>query len=342
MIYPKNIVKNISKIGVTATSAGFDDEINIKKLECAIENFKKLGYVIKETNNVRKTDISFASSDKRIRAKEFSEIYKDNEIDAVILAKGGDFLMEILEYIDFLDLKKATPKYIQGYSDSTFITYIFTTLLDICTVYSYNFSSFGMNDMHKSLLNSIKVLEGENILQESFEYFEGEYKEKTLENILDGFDLDTKVNWMNLNDEQEINVSGRIIGGCLDIILEIVGTKYDNTLNFIEKYREDGIVWYFESYDLSVEDTIRAVTKLKYAGYFKYVKAIIFGRPIRKDSCYGISYINAIKRATCELNVPIIIDACIGHRNPQMTILNGSIANISSSKGKGSISFKKI
>lgn len=342
MIYPKCIVKNESIIGVTATSAGFENEIDIKKLECAIKNFEKLGYKIKETKNVRKSDGFGQSSSKKIRAEEFLKIYNDNTVSAVILAKGGDFLFEILEYINFDELKKLPPKLVQGYSDSTFLTYILTTMFDISTIYSYNFSSYGMKDMDKSLINSVSILEGKDIIQESFDKFESSYIEENLENVLNGFNLTEKVYWKNLHDEEKIEMNGRIIGGCFDIILEIVGTKFDYTKEFIEKYKTDGIIWYLESYDLSNEDIIRGLTKLKYAGYFKYTKGIIFGRPVKNESCYGITYEEAIKRVTDELNIPVIYDACIGHRVPQFTVINGSIAHIECENGKGSISFKKI
>ena len=32
----------------------------------------------------------------------------------------------------------------------------------------------------------------------------------------------------------------RMIGGCLDCLLNIVGTRYDKTAEFVERYCEDG------------------------------------------------------------------------------------------------------
>ena len=39
---------------------------------------------------------------------------------------------------------------------------------------------------------------------------------------------------------------GRMLGGCIDILSLICGTKYDKVKEFNEKYKEDGIVWYFD------------------------------------------------------------------------------------------------
>ena len=47
-------------------------------------------------------------------------------------------------------------------------------------------------------------------------------------------------------------------------------------------------------------------------------------------------------RQLSSLNVPIIINADIGHISPRMTIINGSIANIISKNGKGKIKFQLI
>ena len=45
-----------------------------------------------------------------------------------------------------------------------------------------------------------------------------------------------------------------------------------------EKYKNDGIIWYFDNCELSKEELIRTIWKLNELDYFKYAKAIIFGR----------------------------------------------------------------
>ncbi|MNI62633.1 L,D-carboxypeptidase A [compost metagenome] len=145
-----------------------------------------------------------------------------------------------------------------------------------------------------------------------------------------------------MTGEEKIALNGRIIGGCLDVLINLVGTKYDNVKNFVNKYKDDGIIWYLESYDLSGEQLVRALWQLKEAGWFENVKGFIFGRPAMYSSCYDLDYYECIKRVLLELNVPIIVDACIGHKPPQFTIINGAIANIESSNSKGKISFDKM
>ena len=69
-------------------------------------------------------------------------------------------------------------------------------------------------------------------------------KENSLPKItgVEGENLDTKVYW-NTFENKAINVSGRILAGCLDIVMELAGTKYDGICEFAEKYKEDGIIY---------------------------------------------------------------------------------------------------
>ena len=148
------------------------------------------------------------------------------------------------------------------------------------------------------------------------------------------------VKWKTL-DDKEVNVSGRIIGGCLDIIDSLAGTKYDGTKTFNEKYQDDGIIWYFDNCDLSMEDVIRTLWKLNELEYFKYTKLIIFGRFGNENSILDYDVKTALTDSVISsLNIPIIYDSDISHKAPCLTIINGSIANVKCVKGKGEISFE--
>lgn len=335
MIYPEFLKKG-DAVAVTALSAGSECEMDKIRLNLAKERFGKMGFNVIETPNCY-TSICGRSSSAETRGKEFNSVIENNDAKAIILLAGGEFLVESLSNIDF-DLIKKFPKWIQGYSDPTGILYSVTTNLDIATLYGENFRSFAMDPMHKSLENDLSILSGEGIIQESFDLYEDEWREYVTGK--EEFELTKPVKWINLNEEKVIDLSGRIIGGCLDILLFIIGTKYDGTLKFIEKYKNDGIIWYFDNCELSSEDIIRAMWKMKELGFFKYTKGIIWGRTGIEKSCKDISFQEAIKQSLSDLNVPIILEADIGHKPPRMTIINGAITHINSSNGKGSISFE--
>lgn len=334
MIYPK-FIKEQGTIGVTAPSRGITNELDLKRLESAIKNINEKGFNVIETENVR-TDNLGRSSSKEERAKQLESLFLDKKVDAIISASGGDFLMETIPYLNY-EVIKNNPKWFQGYSDPTWLTYTITTNLDIATIYSNNFKSFGMNPWHKSLETNIKILKGDLINQKSFEKYEL-YK-KNQETGLEDYNLTEKVKWKIITGEKEVAIKGRMIGGCLDVINEIYGTNYDKTQEFLEKYQNDGIIWYLENYSLTSEDLTRVLWKLNDKGYFKYTKGIIFGRSLNYQSFYNLSFEETIKSSLKDLKVPIITEADFGHLSPRMTIINGAIAEIKVKNDQGEISF---
>lgn len=242
----------------------------------------------------------------------------------------------MLSHLDFSIIKK-NPKWVQGYSDPTGLLYIITTNLDIATIYGDNFTAFGMNPWHQSLHNNLEILKGNILKQNSFDKYEKEYTNYQVGD--EPYTLTQKVYWKNLMNKTEIKITGRIIGGCLDILTDIFGTRFDKTKEFIQKYKKDGIIWYFDICELSSEQIIRTLWKLKDNNWFKYTKCILFGRIMTETSYYNISLEEAIQHSLGNLNIPIILNADIGHVSPRITIINGAIATITSKAGKGNVTF---
>lgn len=334
MIYP-NFIKENDMIGVTSPSDGVHKPEKINRLNNAIKQINELNFKTKETTNVR-TSYKGSSSTALVRAKQLEELYEDKEVKAIICSSGGDFLLEILSHIN-LDIIKSNPKWLQGFSDPTGLLYTITTNLDIATIYGHNFTSFGMKPWHKSLKENLEILKGNIIEQKNFEKYESEYT--SLTTGYEPYNLTKKVYWKVLNKEDKTTLKGRIIGGCLDVLNDLFGTRFDNTKNFINKYKNDGIIWYFDNCELSSEQLIRTLWKLKDNGYFNYSTGIIFGRSATEKSYYDISFEEAILHILKDLNIPIIINTDIGHVPPTITIINGAIAKISVEKGKGTINF---
>ncbi|MEG1141112.1 MAG: LD-carboxypeptidase [Clostridia bacterium] len=312
-------------IGVCALSEGFSLD-NYYKLDLATSNIKKIGYNV-IISDIAKNNIKGRSADKITRSNNFFDMYKNDKIKCLINAKGGSFLFECLPYIKFDEICNLTPKWVQGYSDTTTILFTLTTICDIATIYSENFSGLALNNIHKSFVNNFDILSGKNITQNSFEYYEENDIDDTTLN-LNEHNLTSKVCVKSLFNEKQINIKGRLIGGCLDVLLNIVGTRFDNVNNFLEKYKSDGFIWYLESYNIDTASITIALLQLKEAGWFKYIKGIVFGRPYVSDIEYNISYKEALYDALKDFNIPVIYDADIGHKFPQFTLINGSIANI--------------
>lgn len=331
MIYPKFIKKN-SCIGVSAVSDGCNNKKELMKMNNAISNIQNKGFNIRITDNC-KTSTLGRSSDAVTRARELENLFLDDDVDAIICLGGGDFLIEILPILRY-DIIWNNPKWIQGYSDPTGLLFTITTNLGIATIYGSNFKTFSMNNWHKSLIDNFEILKGNIIVQNSFDLFQKNLYEKDLVNEV--YQLDTLIKWHSL-DNRNITFKGRLIGGCLDALLDLIGTRYDKTTSFLEKYRDDGYIWYFDIYNKSLEDIIRAMWHFKNAGWFKYIKGIMFGRLINESSNYNISLQEALITSLKDLNIPIIYDIDLGHTSPRMTLINGCIAEVRYFDHKGTI-----
>ena len=324
MHYPKFLERGLT-IGITAPSAGVGDDI--ESFEKSLTNLKKEGYNLQETKSVREKGI--VSSSAKQRAKELDELVLDPNISMISFATGGDFLLEMLPFINWNHIKE-NPKWMMGYSDPTSILYTTTTFLDIATIYGPNAGGFDQQKLHNSLKNTLEILKGNILEQHSFSKYQ---KEKNKEQ--DGYHLTEKVIWESINQEQ-VDITGRIIGGCLDCLKDIIGTPCDHTKEFIEKYKKDGIIFYFDVFSKSAEEFYLTLEQMRQVGWFQYCKGIIVGR-VCFPMCFNedFSYQKALKKFSKDL--PIIFNADIGHVPPKMTIINGSIAHITCKDGKGTL-----
>lgn len=336
MIYPEFLKKG-DTIAVTAPSDGNSKPFDFARVDLAKEHLGKRGYEVVETPNVR-TSIGAKSSDAKTRQEQFLSVLQNDDVKAVISAKGGDFLMEILKGFPF-DYIQKNPKWIQGYSDNTGIVFPLTVLYDVASIYGNNFNDFAMEPWHLAVERNLSILEGKLLKQESFDTFEDGFFDK--EQPSDGYYAKEPVCWKNLYGEEEVHMEGRLIGGCLDVLLNLVGTPYADMTNFLAKYAKEGILWYLESFSLDTESVARGLWQLKEAGWFQGAKGFIFGRPAFCNSFTGMSYAKAVTSILEPMGVPVILDADIGHKGPQFTIINGAYGIVESKDGKGSLQMVK-
>lgn len=329
IIYPEKIKPN-DTIAITAVSMA----ANVEKIDLAIDNLKELELKVIETKNVRSDGI--VSSEGKERAEELLELYKNPDVKYIIAARGGEFLMEMLPYLDeHKDIIKNNPKWFQGFSDPSLLNLYITTNFNIATINMENVSEYAMKPRFKSIQNSLEFIfsNEKEYIQESFDKYQ---KEEFEYGNTKGYNLTED----NIYECEQGNVTfkGRIIGGCIDTFNLIAGTKMDNIKNFVSQFDEEGVIWYFDNCELSPCEFYRRLWYMDQMGYFKNVNGFLIGRSfVQRNDNDSFSFKSAVERALKKFNVPIIYNVDIGHIPPQMYIINGSYAEFEFNDGKGKL-----
>ena len=124
-----------------------------------------------------------------------------------------------------------------------------------------------------------------------------------------------------------------MIGGWIEAISTLCGTKYDNTKNFCEQF-EEGVIWYIDNCELSSPMLRRKLWQMYEAGYFNNCNGVLIGREPDDDFSGDYNFNNSIIDTFQKLNIPVIEDVDIGHFFPQWLIVNGSFAEVNYNNGK--------
>jgi muramoyltetrapeptide carboxypeptidase len=313
---PKKLKKG-DTIAIIAPSAGLYFS---HRLDNAIISLKSLGYKIKEFPSARKVE-GWESAPSKERAKDIMAAFLDTKITAIIALTGGTVANQTLRYLDFEKIKQ-NPKIFCGYSDNSVLHYAFYTQSDLVTFYGPCIATqFG---------------EYPKLLEYTLEYFDKALtttepigkvspSQNWTDEILDWskkLDL-TRPRRLKRNNGFEWlrngRAKGKIIGGCLESVVHLPGTRYwpdyKGKILFLELsegqiFGEGDPLAYVDGY----------LEQLNILGVFSQIKGLIFGRPYN----YSDGDTKLLKRKllerTKEYGFPILYGADIGHTDPQITI----------------------
>lgn len=320
-------LKESGTIGFVAPSFGCNIEPYKSGFDSAQKRFEKLGYRMEIGPNCYKGCGIGISNTPQKCAEELNEAYCSEESDVLISCGGGELMCEDLNEIDFERIRQAKPKWYMGYSDNTNMTFLLTTLCDVASIYGPCAPAFGMDTWHPAIWDAYHCLTGENLTVRGYGKWEKEsLKDEehptvpyhvTEEQILHSF--------LGSRPVEKVCMEGRLIGGCMDCLVNLTGTKFDKVSEFAEKYKEDGFIWFLESCDLNVMAIRRAVWQMENAGWFQYVKGFLIGRPlVYGQEMMGLDQYHAVVDLLGKYQVPIVMDVDIGHLPPMMPVICGS------------------
>jgi muramoyltetrapeptide carboxypeptidase LdcA involved in peptidoglycan recycling len=137
--------------------------------------------------------------------------------------------------------------------------------------------------------------------------------------------------WWPLDGAQAVHFSGRLIGGCIDTLMHTAGTPYGDVHSFIAAHAGDaGTVLYLENAEQSPTALVRALHRLHWAGWLDGIAGLLVGRSAARDSSdpLQLRYVDALRSTLSDLPCPVLLDVDIGHRPPQMVLINGAIAEV--------------
>ncbi len=333
MRYPRNLPKG-GTIGFVAPSFGCQIEPYRSGFESAQKKFRNLGYELALGPNCYAGEGVGISSTPGKCAAELMDYYCSRENDCLISCGGGELMCEILPHMDFARIAEALPKWYMGYSDNTNFTYLLATLCDTASIYGPCAAAFGMEPWHDSLRDAMAVLTGKQNEVTGYDRWEKESL-KDAEHPLEPYHvtedrlLRTFVGRMPA-DGEHVQFQGRLLGGCMDCLINLLGTRFDRTGEFLERYREDGIVWFLEACDLNVFGIRRAMWQMEEAGWFRYTKGFLIGRPLcMGQEMMGLDTYGAVLEVAGRKNVPVVTDVDLGHLPPMMPLIVGSMAEVS-------------
>ena len=336
MRYPE-FIKEGDTIGFPAPSFGCNIEPYRTAFDHAQKVLQKKGFKTVCGPNAYAGDGIGISSSPENCGREVTEMLLGDMPDAIISCGGGELMCEILRYVDFECIAQAKPKWFMGYSDNTNLTFLLTTLCDTAAIYGPCAASFGMKPWHAAIRDAYKLLRGEKLAFRGYSHYEIQSDKDadhplkpyacTVPREIRAFDPETGL--LPSGKGRELAFSGRLIGGCLDILAMLCGTRYDRVTDFAEKYKDDGFIWFLEACDLNVFGIRRAIWQLQNAGWFRNVKGFLIGRPLAgQEERMGLDHIRAVTDLLAEYQVPILLDVDIGHLPPMMPLISGSMAEV--------------
>ena len=330
----------VKTVGIVSLSSGILGEDSVQhEVKIGIERLKKFGLNVKFMEHSRK-GLSYINEHPEKRAEDLINAFKDDSIDMILCAIGGDDTYRLLPYLfDKDELKEAVKqKIFLGFSDTT-MNHLMLHKLGIKTFYGQSFFA-DLCELDKCMLpytekyfvelirtGKIKKIEPSDVWYEERKDFGIDaVGTKRVEHHDSGFIL--------LQGSEVF--SGEILGGCIESIYDIFDSSYhSDSVEVCQKYQlfpklddwKDKILLIETAEGASAPDEYREMVKaLKKSGIFDVLSGVIVGKPI--DNLYAEEYKQILIEVIDDPNLPIVFNINIGHATPRAIIPFGVKATV--------------
>lgn len=285
-------LKQGDAIGIAAPASPFDRKTFMK----GIHMLEELGFSVFYRHDIFDQNRYLAGSDKR-RADEFTSLFSNNGVKAIMFARGGYGSQRIIPLLDIESIKRH-PKPVVGFSDVTALLTYLRQEAEIPTYYGPVITQLGKvkNEIAGDYL--FKVLTTEGPL--------GPMPMESSKTVKEG------------------NTNGKIVGGCLSLINSSMGTPYE-----IET--KDSILL-IEDVGEKVYVLDRMLTQLKNSDKISECKGIIFGSLIPPpDEPHDVEAM--IRDVLTDFHGPVIMNYPAGHTENFITTPLGAEAELKAIAG---------
>lgn len=328
-------------IAVTAPSSGVTGAA-IDRLDLVLKHLRHLGYRVIEGRCLRGEDKD-ASAPRVARAEELSRFLNDGEVSAIFPPWGGELATEVLDCIDFEKLKSASPKWLLGFSDVSTIQLPLTLVTGWATAHGSNLMDLAPTQTDPLTSSVLSVLASDfrhPVLQRSSVMFQKKWIDYAVQVDIP-LKLTEKTEWKRLDgSKRSLTFEGHLVGGCIDTVAWLAGTRYGDVPSFIRRAGRRGAIVYLENSEMSPPGLVRALLSLRRQAWFDGVSGLMLGRSaaLEPESASSLGNVEALHAALADLPCPVLYDVDIGHQPPQFTLINGAFAQVQYEGGGGTIS----
>lgn len=270
-----------------------------------------------------------------LRLQDWMRALLSDDFDAVMPPWGGDLAIEVLARMDFALLREARPKWILGYSDIS--TLLVPMLLELGWASAHGPNLMDLVPAQRDSLSArclSWLSSDEPFTQPSSTHYQTAFVDwKQRPGAPFQLDQPTLVQTL---DGRPLRARGRLIGGCLDTVTSLAGTRFGDVPRFVRDHADEGVIVFLENCELTPGQAIRALVQLRLAGWFDGVRALMLGRSQAPDA-RGEAYVRSLRPIFEDLGVPVVVDADIGHVPPQWTLIEGALATLEVEDGRASI-----
>lgn len=282
-----------STIGVLTTSDALSERrAGIVARGCA--ELERQGFrVVKGSTLQPRSAISAGSPSER--ADELMAMLRDQRIDALLFAWGGETTSQILDHLDFDEIARH-PKILLGHSD-------YTVLMNA-------FASTGMRSFYWHFAAS---------LDPAWEWF-GDYDRETFAAVLlRGARPFTIPASAPRETYREGAAEGVLLGGCITDLIKLVGTPYLPDLS--------GCILMLESYELRPAELVAHLRHLRQAGVFDSIAGLLLGNFMVEGPLDGI-----FRDELADFSFPILKTKDFGHNSHMAPLPIGGKASMDATR----------